>query len=251
MERAEICRHIDDGANFYLRVLGDAAHMEYITTDYYSIIRPKSGEEWGQSLFDIRVEHLPDDELQRQIDEIKKRNLHTWWGFNVSERMLQAIHGTTEWPQAPAEPTDDEAYMALLPEEKPSYPRAEYPIAVQRVDDPNDFKTWAAITNSILHGGFPIIHPENHYHLCESGIMTSYLGYLGTDPVATSAVLDNQGICSLEFVATIEAYRRKGVAKAACMRAVEDAFASGAKIITARGFADGVKLLRSLEFKAY
>lgn len=44
MEKAEICRHIDNGANFYLRLLGDAQHMEYSDNGYYSIIRPKDGQ---------------------------------------------------------------------------------------------------------------------------------------------------------------------------------------------------------------
>lgn len=53
--------------------------MEYIDNGYYSIIRPKSGEEGGTSLFNIRLEHLSDGELKQQVDEIKELNLHTWW----------------------------------------------------------------------------------------------------------------------------------------------------------------------------
>ena len=75
MERMEICRHIDDGANFYLRLLGDAKHMEYMDNGYYSIIRPKSGQTEGTSLFNIRLEHLSEDELKQKINEIKELNI--------------------------------------------------------------------------------------------------------------------------------------------------------------------------------
>lgn len=36
MEIIEIIKHIDDGANFYLRLLGDAKHMEYLDNGYLS-----------------------------------------------------------------------------------------------------------------------------------------------------------------------------------------------------------------------
>jgi hypothetical protein len=58
MNRAEICKHIDDKANFYLRMLDNAGYMEYIDNGYYTMIRPKEGQKGRISLFDIRLEHL-------------------------------------------------------------------------------------------------------------------------------------------------------------------------------------------------
>lgn len=79
MERTKICKYIDHGANYYLKLLGDAKHMEYTDKGYYSIIRPKNNEEGGASLFNLRLEHLSDEDLKEKIDEIKGLNLHTWW----------------------------------------------------------------------------------------------------------------------------------------------------------------------------
>lgn len=34
-----------------------------------------------------------EEELEEKVNEIKKLNLHTWWGFGLSERMLKAVFG--------------------------------------------------------------------------------------------------------------------------------------------------------------
>jgi GNAT superfamily N-acetyltransferase len=250
MERTEICRHIDDGANFYLRLLGDAEHMEYIDNGYYSIIRPKNGQEGGTSLFNIRLEHLSDDELNNKIKEIKELNLHIWWGFGLSERMLNAVFGDNR-PVPATEINDEEGCMALLPDEKPEYEEILMPITVKKVDNAEDFKIWANISNKILHGGYPIMHPENHYHLCRDGIMPCYIAYYNDTAAGVCSIINNKDISSLEFVATVDEYRRKGIARAVCAAAVDEAFQNGSKIITLRAFPGAKKLYGTLGFKIY
>jgi hypothetical protein len=151
MERTEICKHIDDAANFYLQLLGDAEQMEYIDNGYYSIIQPKCGQAGGTSLFNIRLEHLSNDELKQKVNEIKELNLHTWWGFGLSERMLTAIWGEKR-PEPLPEPNDEEVCMTMLPEEKPVYEEIDMPIIVKKVDNVKDFSLWANINNKIMHG---------------------------------------------------------------------------------------------------
>jgi GNAT superfamily N-acetyltransferase len=251
MERVEICKHIDDGANFYLRLLGDAKHMECCDNGYYTIIRPKSGEEGGTSLFNIRLEHLTDEELEQKVNEIKKLNLHTWWGFGLSEKILNVIWKGQKRPEPLPEPNDEEAGMAMLPEEKPTYEEIYKSINVKRVENAEDFKLWANINNKIMHQGYPIMHHENHYHLCESGIMPCYIGYYNGILVATCSIMNNKGISSLEFVATLDEYRRKGLAKAICITAINEAFKNGSKIISLRAFGDAKKLYKAMGFKIY
>jgi GNAT superfamily N-acetyltransferase len=250
MERTEICRYIDDGANFYLRLLGDAEHMEYSDNGYYSIIRPKNGQDGGTSLFNIRLKHLSDEELKEKINEIKKLNLHTWWGFGLSERMLNAIFGENR-PEPVPEPNDEEGCMALLPKDKPLYEEITLPITVKKVDNAEDFKLWANISNKILHGGYPIMHPENHYHLSQSGVMPCYIAYYNGAVASVSSIVNNKDISSLEFVATTEEYRRKGLARAVCITAIDEAFKNGSKIITLRAFPEAKTLYKAMGFKIY
>lgn len=250
MERAEICKYIDDGANFYLRLLGDAEHMEYSDNGYYSIIRPKNGQEGGTSLFNIRLEHLSDEELKKKVNEIKELNLHTWWGLELPERMLNAIFGENR-PEPISEPNDEEANMAMLPKEKPKYEKISMSITVKKVDNAEDFKIWANISNKVLHGSYPIMHPKNHYHLSQGGIMPCYIAYYNGTAATVCSIINNKDISSLEFVATIDEHRRKGLASAVCITAIDEAFQNGSKIITLRAFSGAKKLYKALGFKIY
>lgn len=250
MKSAEIIRHIDDGANFYLRLLGDAEHMEYIDNGYYSIIRPKSDQEGGTSLFNIRLEHLFDEELKEKINEIKELNIHTWWGLGLSERMLNAIFGENR-PEPVPEPNDEEANMAMLSKDKPQYDEIAMPISVKRVDNAEDFKLWANISNTVLHDGYPIIHPINHYHLCQNGVMPCYIAYYNGTAASVCSIINNKDISSLEFVATIDEFRRIGLARAVCITAIDDAVKNGSKIITLRAFAGAKKLYQTMGFRIY
>lgn len=250
MKRAEISKHIDDGANFYLRLLGDAEHMEYNDNGYYSIIRPKSDQEGGTSLFNIRLEHLPDKELKEKINEIKGLNIHTWWGVGLSERMLNAIFGQNR-PEPVPEPNDEEANMAMLSKDKPQYKEIASTITVKKVDNAEDFKLWANISNTVLHDGYPIIHYKNHYHLSQNSIMPCYIAFYNGTAASVCSIINNKDISSLEFVATIDEYRRKGLARAVCITAIDEAVKNNSKIITLRAFAGAKKLYQAMGFKIY
>jgi len=250
MESAEIIKHIDNGANFYLRLLGDAEHMEYIDNGYYSIIRPKSGQKGGTSLFNIRLEHLSDKELKEKINEIKGLNMHTWWGLGLSERMFNAIFGENR-PEPAPEPNDEEANMAILPEDKPQYDKIAMPISVRRVDDAEDFKFWANISNTVLHDGYPIIHPINHYPLSQNGVMPCYIAYYNGTAASVCSIINNKDISSLEFVATLDGFRRRGLARAVCLTAINEAIKNDSKIITLRAFAEAKKLYQAIGFRIY
>jgi len=132
-----------------------------------------------------------------------------------------------------------------------NYEESAVSITVKKVDSAKDFTIWANISNEILHGGYPIMHPENHYHLSQSGIMPCYIAYFNGIPAAGCSIMNNNGVSSLEFVATVKEYRRKGVARALCSAAVEEAFKNGSKVILVRAFGPGKRLYKTLGFKVY
>lgn len=252
MNNLEIMKLIDDGAIFYCRQLGNASHMEFVNNGCYSMIYPKSGQQGGTSLFDLRLEHLNNEEALQKINEIKALNVHTWWGLCLSDRIADLICGKDRPILTPEQHEDDEElYMAMFPIEKPTYGKVSEDIAIKLVTTVDEFGIWADICNSVLHGGYPIMHRVNHFDICKEGIMPCYIGYYHGKPVAVSAILNNNGNSSLEFVATLEDFRKKGLARALCQKAVEDAFANGTKIITTRAFADAKNLYKSLGFKIY
>ena len=53
MDKKTALRYIDEWANFYLRIFGEAENMEIIEKEVYSILRPKD-ESWA-FIFDIRL----------------------------------------------------------------------------------------------------------------------------------------------------------------------------------------------------
>ena len=44
MTNREIFKHIDDGANYYAGMFGEAVHMEKVDKEFYSYVKPKAGE---------------------------------------------------------------------------------------------------------------------------------------------------------------------------------------------------------------
>jgi GNAT superfamily N-acetyltransferase len=252
MDTKQIIKYIDDGANFYCRQLGNASHMEFKNNGIYSIISPKKGEEGGTSLFDVTLDHLSDEEASQKIDEIKALNVHTWWGLCVSDRIADLIWGKDRPVLSPEQQENaEEVYMAIFPEDKPVDNVFDEAIRVKPVMSLDEFGTWADICNAVLHDGYPIMHRVNHFHLCEERIMPCYIGFYNDKPAAVCAILNNDVISSLEFVATLSDYRKKGLARALTITAINDAFDNGSIIITTRAFAEAKNLYKSLGFKLY
>lgn len=250
MNLQEICRHIDEGSNYYLRTLGNAEHMEYLDNGRYSIVRPKAGQEGCTALFDIRLEHLSDEAMKEQIQEIKKLNLHTWWGIGISEKMLRAVYGENS-PLPATFTNEEEGCMAMLFDEIPPVKEEISPFTVRKVTTPDDFEIWAGICNRILHNNYPMLHPVNHFALCKEDVMSCFIAYDNDVPASVCSIIYNKGAASLEFVCTLKEYRLKGLAKAVCIAAIQEAFSKGSEIITLRALPDVKGIYRKMGFKLY
>lgn len=246
MKDNKIIKAIDDGAVFYLDFFGDAVHMETADNGIYKIIRPKNGEQGVKFIYDIRTEHLSDEEIQSKITEIKSLSLPVWWPL-YSERIRSLLFGKDYISQPPT--ADGEFYMALLPEDQPKS-QPDYK-DIRSVKTPEEFEIWAELCNNIFSGGYQDVHPENHFRWCKNGMLTPYIAYYENKPAAIAAILDNNGVASFEFVATLPYYRRKGFAKAVSHTAIRNAFANGAKIITLRAFYPANLLYNTLGFQIY
>ena len=246
MTKQEIIKYIDSGANFYLDFFGDAEHMKSTDSGICREICPKDGEQGIRFIYDLRLEHLSDDEAQAKIAELKALSLPIWWPLH-SERIQRLLHGKNYAPQPPVE--GDEFYMALFPENQPDVISAGANIT--RVKTAAEFKIWAEMANRVFASGYQDIHPINHYHWCEKNLLIPYIVYCEDKPVAVPAIMNNNGVASLEFVATLPEYRRRGFARAASIAAVRDAFAAGAIIITLRAFHPANLLYQSLGFQVY
>lgn len=250
MTNKEIIRHIDDGANYYVGLFGEAVHMEKVDKEFYSYVKPKEGEQGISFIYNVRINDLPAEKMKKVIDEMKSMNMPTWLGMNLSDEAAYIYFGKKPAQEKREPKEDDEVYLAMLSEEKPEYYKNNHKIIKVRTAD--EFAIWAQMANDILAGGHTDIHPVNHFIWCEKMGMKCYILYYDNTPVSVASIMDNNGVDSLEFVGTIPEMRKKGFAKAVCEKAVSDAFADGASIITIRAInAAAARLYKSIGFKVY
>lgn len=241
-ERLEVLGYVDNWANFYLGVFGNAQHMECYDNGRYTWIHPRNGYSGADSVFNIRLENLSSEEQRDTIEEIKAMKKHTWWNY-YSDRVNNMIF--PEGRSLPVE-NDWEVYSLMFPDEKPSYRNNS--VNIHRVVSLSEFCIWAGIVNRYIHGA-EMFHPNNHYHLCKNGVIRCYIAYDQNVPAAVSSTMKNGSIYSLDFVATLPEYRRKGLATVLCQTAITEAFRDGAEIVTARAYDESKMLGELLGFK--
>lgn len=247
----EIIKNVDNGANFYLKLLGDAQNMEYIDNGVYSYIIPKEGEQGVRFVFNVRLENLSEKEQIEKIAEIKALKMPVWWDLQSSNMLYRLIHGKNKEKLTGEPPDGEELYMAIFPNEQvDKEPLSE--IVTKEVDNENDFALWAKFVNDVMNDGCIVIHPQNHYHLCKKGAINCFSCYKNNTLVAAASTMNNDNISSLEFVATNSANRREGLAKAVCSKAIKNAFDKGSIIVTLRAVNPGTReLYTSLGFRIY
>lgn len=251
MTKKEVIRCVNDGANFYMRFFANATHMEYHKNDYYSFMRPKQGEQGIQFVFDVNLENLSEKEQIEKIKEIKSLNMYIWWDIQSSDSLYKLIYAKDR-EKTSVVVEDDELYMAIFPDDQIRLVPIPENMTIKKLNNHIEFEKWASTVNNIMFGGCEFVHPVNHYHLCEEGYINCFACYHNDIIVAIASVMNNKNVCSLEFVATDPNYRRQGLAKAVCSKAIKDTFNNDAKIITLRASNPGTReLYTSLGFKIY
>ena len=220
MDKKTALHYIDKWANFFLRILGESDELELVEMDYYTILRPKD-KEWA-SIFDIQLEQLEGEELLKTVNEIKEMKEHILWN-QYSDRVNAVI-----FPEGRHEPTpdDDEVYAVMTPEKAPIY--QENILNIQQAATLKDFKLFHNICFDKYLGA------NSLYNLYRKGLIKCYIGYKDGVPVSAVAVLKNGSIHSLEFASTPQEFRKQGYAFDVCQKAIKDAFAEGAKVVTFR-----------------
>ena len=220
MDKKTALRYIDEWANFYLRILGEADNLELIEKDLYTILRPKD-KKWA-SIFDVRLEQLNDADLLKTVNEIKAMKQHVWWN-QYSDRVNAIV-----FPEGRHDPTpkDDEVFAVMIADEMPAYKDAK--IKIQQAESLDDFKLFHSICFD------KELSPVNFFNLYQKKMIHCYIGFAAETPVSVTTVLKKDRIFSLEFTSTLPEHRRKGIATAVCQKAIKEAFDEGAEVLTIR-----------------
>ena len=104
------------------------------------------------------------------------------------------------------------------------------------------------MVNTALHG-WEMIDAEHYFTWVESNHINIYLAEINGVAVSTCATIQNESTASLEFVSTLEQYRRKKTASLLCSCAINNLLKNGAEIVTLAACGQSVYLYERLGFK--
>ena len=175
-----------------------------------------------------------------------------WWPLYISNALYRLIHNKDRVP-APITPPDGvELFMAVASLTQVPVVQPVDGAIIWKINDEEFFALWALSVKKFFYDDYQYIHPQYHYPACKTGIIRCYLCYKNDRPAAVCSIMDNAGICSLEFVAAHRDFRRQRLVKYICAVALKESFESGAKFITLRAGEPGTReLYTSLGFKTY
>ena len=93
-----------------------------------------------------------------------------------------------------------------------------------------------------------MIDAENYYTWTKQDNMRFYLAEVDGKAVSTVATIQTGNVASLEFVSTLEEYRRRKAAIILSSKALENLFANGTECVTLSGSSEAVPLYEKLGF---
>lgn len=248
MDARDILRRIDEGANHFLHTLADGPHMTCTDADGFTVIQPKAGEAGVSFVCDLALEGLCQEDARTLIDRAKHVGFPVWFPLLSTDEQFAYFFGR-ERIHGAALAADDEVYMAMLPGEMIDVP-PRFP--VMRVESFAAFADCAHVVNTVLAGGRPDLHPIHHEHLMLSGRIRCHVLYNEGRPISAAVTMSQDGVASLELVATLPEYRHRGYAEAVCRQAVQDEWLRGAMLLTVRAVnSAAARIYERLGFHAY
>ena len=83
----EFIKHIDDDANYYVGLFGEAVHMEKFDKEFYSYVKPKEGEQGISFIYNVHINDMPSEKMKTVVDEMKSMNIH----YSLTEESISKI----------------------------------------------------------------------------------------------------------------------------------------------------------------
>ena len=196
----------------------------------------------------------PGSDESRLIEETvdffrsRQRKAFIWWlypGLEESDwgRQLQA-HGFSYFADLPGMAME----LVALPEKVPAPDGLKF----QLVEDAETMRTFV---NTFIPGyGLPPEFESPMYDLMQAtlhGAMISYLATIDEQPVATAVVVLDAGVAGLYNIATLPAWRGRGIGTAITLHAALQARQQGYRVGILQSSELGYKVYQRLGFKEY
>ncbi len=216
-----------------------------------SWIIPHKGEKGPSLAFRIHLnEENVKSELKSLIQGIRKGEVPQMWIVTPDATPDNIIEIMERNGFKNLSEDGDEPAMLLHKEDFRPYREENSRITCRKISTMEDFRSWIDVVNTALHG-WDMIDAEHYFTWVISEHIKIYLAEIDGVAVSTCATIQNGNTASLEFVSTLEQYRRKKAAALLSSRAIADLLNNGAETVTLGACGDAVHLYRGLGFKKY
>ena len=190
--------------------------MNIVDNGIYERMMPTDVVKGPVEIFNVRLEHLFDDELINAIEEMRSHGVYCQLG-EYSDRVGMALHGKISAPQ------DNDEMGVMTRDDMPCYPDASKGVVVRQITANDDsFAAWCKFGENCEHHW--IFYPQYHFHLVEEGKLFCFLAYVDDRPVARAAIIVGDGTAALDFIDILPGYHGKGIDSALCQYAIKYAF---------------------------
>lgn len=211
-------------------------------------IMPKEGEKGPSLAFHINLDEQEwERELPALIEGIKAGRVPSRWIVTPDDLPGDLIERLESVGFQNLSAGGTEPGMLLYEHEFRSCLSLGDTMRIKRVRTREEMKIWVDVVNTALHG-WEMIDAEHYYVWVEREDIRLYLCEMDGVAVSTAATIRTGDVASLEFVSTLEEYRRRGAAAAVSSRALEELFADGVRAVTLSGAEEALVLYKNLGF---
>ncbi|MBD5456128.1 MAG: GNAT family N-acetyltransferase [Lachnospiraceae bacterium] len=216
-----------------------------------SWIIPCEGEKGPSIAFRVRLnEENAEIQLKAFIQGIREGKVPQIWHItpDASPDNIIDIMKKNGFKDLSEDAPCPEPTMILHKNDFVPYTEENEHIVCRKVSTKEDFKAWINVVNTALHG-WEMIDADHYFIWVESDHINIYLGEIDGVAVSTCATIQNECTGSLEFVSTLEQYRRKKAAASLCSYAINDLVRNGAETVTLGACGQSAYLYEKLGFK--
>lgn len=218
-----------------------------------SWIIPKEGQKGPSLGFGIHLDAgNAETEIKKLIEEIRAKKAPQNWVItpDVTPNNIIEILEREGFQNMATDDSEPEPAMLLNKNEFQPYSLSEDSIVCRKVQTKEDFRSWIEVVNTALHG-WEMVDAEHYYSWVENESIDLYLGETDGIPVSTAATIRSGDTASLEFVSTLEEYRRRRVASVVCSKALTDLFERGVEDVTLSACGESAYLYEKFGFQGY
>lgn len=214
-------------------------------------IKPIQGEVGPSIVYGVKLK--ADENIDVILKDIKNGTIPPFWYIlpnATPNNIVDILKKKGFVGEIPANPEEKEYGMALDLQTANEWINTNPFIRVKRVKDFSDFRLWIDTVNSALHG-WKMIDTERYFTWLSQNNLAFYIGYLNGVPISTAATITDQDNASLEFVSTLEGYRKQGAGTAVCVEVLKQLKEQDIKTVILGSSPEATSVYKRLGFVPY